>query len=153
MVWTKRDLIEMAFEEIAIANGGFQADTDMYQSALKRLNLMMANWKTEFGLASTYVIPTEPQTNDDLTSALNLTDNEKDAAYMALAVRIAPSYGKQLDPLFKQAADNKFSLLRHTALVTIPLRELPGGVPFGAGNKPWIYGQQFSADPTTDTTP
>lgn len=152
MAWTKRDVISMAFEEIAIANGGFQADNDMYQSALKRLNLMIAGWQ-KLGIAPNYVIPTTPETNSDLTSDAVLTNDELDTAYMMLAVRIAPSYGKQLDPLFKSMADNKFSLLRNRVAVTIPDRVIPGSVPFGAGNKPWIYGQQFTADDTTGTTP
>ena len=46
MGWTKRQFIEQAFEEIGLAAYVFDLTPEQLQSALRRLDAMMAGWNT-----------------------------------------------------------------------------------------------------------
>ncbi len=140
MGYSKRQFIEAAFEEIGLANYVFDLQPEQLQSALRRLDAMMAEWNAK-GLRLGYAMPSSPQ-DSDLDTPTNAPDSAWEAIITNLAVRIAPGYGKTVSPDTKMVAKNAYNTLLQRA--TFPLeQQLPGTMPTGAGNKPWRWDNPF----------
>ena len=140
MGYSKRQFVEAAFEEIGLANYVFDLQPEQLQSALRRLDAMMAEWNAK-GLRLGYAMPSSPQ-DSDLDEPTNAPDSAWEAIITNLAVRIAPGYGKSVSPDTKMVAKNAYNTLLQRA--TFPLeQQLPGTMPSGAGNKPWRYDNPF----------
>jgi hypothetical protein len=74
-------------------------------------------------------------------------DSANEAIITNLAIRIAPSYGKQLMPETKIIARDAYQTLLNRATLP-PQQQLPGSMPSGAGNKPWrVYDNPFIRPP------
>jgi hypothetical protein len=143
MSLTKLQLVDAAFEELALAGFTFDITAAERATALLRLDSMMATWEArgisvEYFFGST-AIPTA-LTND---SALLTMANE--AVYTNLAVRLCSTFGKQPPvSLLSTAKDALLPLLMRAA---IPAEQLtPGGVPLGAG-KSTVLRAAFSPQP------
>lgn len=135
MSYTKKELIELAFEEIGLANYNFDLQPEQFQSGLKRLDLMMATWNKN-GIRIGYPLSSNPSTSK-LSDDSNVRDSALEAIYTNLALRIAPSFGKVVSQDLKQDAYTTYrSLLRDTS--EIKERQLET-LPRGAGNKSWRY--------------
>lgn len=148
MAWTKRQLIEAAFGELALAGYVFEIKPEEVQSALVALDTMIATWAGE-GVQIGYAFGLNPDDTDpDQDSGLALVDVE--AAYMNLAVKIAASKGKQLQRSTMAGARAALSgLLSRSAHANLQRQQLPANVPLGAGNKhAW---RPFT--PVPDTSP
>lgn len=149
MAWTKREFVVQAFSEIGLASYVYDLQPEQLQTALNRLDSMLATWNAS-GIRLGYPLPSSPSSSDlDQDSAVPDAANE--AIYLNLAIRIASSVGKTPpDDLRKNAKDAYDALMAQFAF---PLeRQLPRSFPAGAGNKPWRYDNPFLAPPVDPLT-
>ena len=145
MGWTKRQFIEHAFEEIGLASYVFDLNPEQLQSALRRLDTMLAAWNA-LGIRLGFPLPSSPQ-DSDIDEQTNVPDRSNEAIYTNLAVKIAPSYGKQVMPDTKATAKESYNTLLSIAAMP-PEQQLPSTMPAGAGNKPWrVYDNPFIRQP------
>jgi len=152
MGYSKRQFIEAAFEEIGLANYVFDLQPEQLESAMRRLDAMLAEWNAN-GVRLGYSMPSSPQ-DSDLSEPTFSPDSAWEAVITNLAVRIAPSYGKAVSPDTKMIAKQAYNTLLQRA--TFPLeQQLPQTMPIGQGNKPWRWDgpyMPYPADPV-DTGP
>ncbi len=132
MGYTKKQIIEQAFEEIGLASYIFDLTADQLDSALRRLDLMVASWYTK-NIRIGYPLPVSPQdSNIDQQVDTPLPVNE--ALVLNLAVRLAPSYGKSLSPDTKMNAKMTYDQLLIQAAAPIE-QQYDKNLPLGAGYK------------------
>lgn len=145
MGYSKRQFVSAAFEEIGLASYAFDLQPQQFESALRRLDAMMADWNGK-GIRLGYPLPSSPQFSD-LDAQSEVPDSANEAIITNLATRIAPSYGKQVMPQTMVTARNAYQTLLSRA--TMPFeQQLPGTMPSGAGNKPWrVYDDPFLRRP------
>ena len=134
MGYSKRQFVTAAFEEIGLASYVFDLQPDQLQSAVRRLDAMMADWNGK-GIRLGYPLPGSPQ-DSDLDEPSNVPDSSNQAIITNLAVRIAPSYGKQVMPETKAVAKESYNTILSRAAMPNE-QQFPGTLPAGAGNKPW----------------
>ncbi len=131
MSYTKRQLVIGALTEIGLSSYSFDLSTDQIEMALQRLDAMIGAWGAR-GIRLGFPLPGSPEDSDANTET-GLPDWAWEAVITNLAVRIAPSYGKQVSPDTKATARETYnSLLAKAAKPTeIQLDTLPAG----AGHK------------------
>jgi hypothetical protein len=134
MAYTKRQIVEQAFEELALAGYVFDLSPEELQAGLRRLDTMMATWEGK-GVRVGYPIPGSPD-ESDLDQSSGLPDGAVEAVYLNLAVRLAASFGKVLSPETKRVAREAYDTLLWPAAQPIE-QQLPNTLPRGTGNKPW----------------
>jgi hypothetical protein len=135
MSWTKRQLIEQAFDEMGLAPHIFDITPEQEQSALRRMDAMVAGWNAN-GIRISYPLPSSPDySNIGIDS--EVPDYAVEAIYLGLAVRLAPSYGKTASPETKAFADMAYSNMVNQCAIPTPERVLPYTLARGAGVKPW----------------
>lgn len=132
MSWTKRQFVTAAFEEIGLAAYTFDLEPEQMQSALNRLDSMVAAWNAR-GIRLGYPLPGGPD-DTDLDADTGVPDAANEAIYTNLAIRIAPSYGKSVGLETKAAAKSSYDALMAMAAIP-PVRQRPAGMPAGAGHK------------------
>jgi hypothetical protein len=135
MSYSKLQFAMAALEEIGIAAYQFDVGSQEIQSAVARLDAMMAHW-LGYGIRIQYPIDDPEYT--EWTMQTNVPDRAWNAIITNLAIQIAPSYGKTpaQQTLANAKAGYNLLLTRRTGL---PMMQLPGTMPAGAGNKPWRY--------------
>lgn len=145
MGWSKRQIIEEAFAELALAGYVFDLSPEVMQRALRRLDTMMATWQAK-GVSVGYVVGLTPDNSDlDQDSGLPLVATE--AVYMSLAVRMAAGEGKALPPsTLRATAEAVNALHSHIARGAVRQQQMRAGTPMGASP---YYGDPFSAEPDT----
>ncbi len=145
MGYTKQQFVSAALEEIGLASYVFDLQPEQLQSALRRLDAMMADWNAK-GIRLGYPLPSSPQ-NSNLAEETLVPDSAYEAIICSLGIRLAPSYGKQVMPETKTTAKQGYDILLQRA--TFPLeKQLPGTMPAGAGNKPWrVYDNPYVRPP------
>lgn len=144
MGWTKRQFVTQAFEEIGLAAYVFDLTPEQLQSALVRLDSMMASWNAK-GIRLGYPVPLSPQ-DSDLDEETGVPDAANEAIYLNLGIRIAPGFGKTVAPDTKSSAKLAYDTLLAKAAMPVE-QQLPGTVPSGAGNKPWRIDNPFLRQP------
>lgn len=137
MSWTKQQLIDAALDEIGIASYTYDISSDQYTAALRRLDTLMETWNAK-GIRLGYPIPSSPESSS-LTDESNIPDNANEAVILALAVRLAPSYGKTPSPDTKVSARSAYIAMLGKNVETVQ-KQLPV-MPSGAGNK--AYGSVY----------
>lgn len=148
MSWTKRQLIQTAYEEIGITYV-FDLQPEMMHSGLKRLESIMATWNAD-GVLIGYPIASNPD-NADLDEDSNIPDHANQAVYSALAIALAPSYGKAISPQLAATANKSYKTM--IARNTKPLTRESVGTVTGAGNESGLTGVFFPAtQPTLETS-
>ncbi|MES0445000.1 MAG: packaged DNA stabilization gp4 family protein [Desulfobacterales bacterium] len=148
MGWTKRQLIEQAFDEIGLASYVYDLTPDQLQSALRKMDGMLAGWDAK-GIKIGYPLTASPQ-DSSLDTETNVPDAANEAIYLNLGIRIAPGFGKMVAMDTKANAREAYRAL----LVGIAMpkeMQLPSTMPSGAGNKSWRTDQPFLNTP--DTSP
>ena len=131
---TKRQLIEAAHAELGLQDYIFDLPAEQLQLALRRLDAMMADWNG-YGLRLGYAIPGSVE-GGDLDTEAGVPDRAWEAIVTNLAIRLAPSFGKQVAPETKASAERGLNML----LGKVPPPEMSlGRIPAGAGNKPWRW--------------
>jgi len=73
MGYSKRQFVTAAFEEIGLASYVFDLNPEQMESALRRLDAMMADWNAK-GIRLGYPLPSSPQ-NSDLDEQTNVPDS------------------------------------------------------------------------------
>lgn len=148
MGWTKRNLVDEAYAELALAGYVFDLIPEEMQWALRRMDTMIALWDGQ-GIKLGYPLTTNPGASD-LDQESGLPAWAVEPVYLNLAVRIAAGKGKTLQPRTQTAAADGLSLLRTYAAWPQQM-QMPDSMPLGAGNKTWRTGQgPFATPPTFD---
>jgi hypothetical protein len=151
MAYTKRDIINMAFEEIGLAGYVFDLQPQQLEGALRRLDAMMATWNGK-GIRLGYPLPSSPGSSD-LDQPTEVSDFAIEAMALNLAVRIAPGYGKTVSPDTKASAKNAYNQIIAQSAKPIEMQLDSMAIPSGAGNKDWGYSNDpFLRQPTDPLT-
>jgi len=144
MSYTKRQLVEAAMAEIGLASYAFDLMPEQRELALRRLDSMMAEWNIR-GLRLGYPVPDNPADSDiDVDS--NIPDAAWEAVITNLALRMAPSYGKQVNTETKVTARHALNTI--LARASMPSEMKLPAMPSGAGNK--TIDDPFLPTPETD---
>ena len=96
MGYTKKQIIEQAFEEMGLASYIFDLTADQLESALRRLDLMVASWYLK-NIRIGYPLPVSPE-NSNIDQEVDTPMQANEALVLNLAVRLAPAYGKAVSP-------------------------------------------------------
>jgi len=152
MSWTKRQFVEMAFEEIGYATSVYDLEPEQLQAALRRLDAMLATWNGLL-IKINYPLPSSPESSD-LDTETGVPDKAAEAIYLELAIRLAPTVGKQAQNETKVAAKAAYNELAKNEAMPQE-KQFPVELPAGAGNKPWRYDDPFieNTDDRTITAP
>jgi len=130
-VTTKRQILTEAFEEIGLAGYIFNLAPADVMSALRKLDALVASWEAS-GL--TYGWPFSSNPNDsDPDDEITVPDAAIQPLVCNLALRIAPSFGKQASIETRSAALSGLNILR-TQRAFIPKQQFADNVPIGSGN-------------------
>lgn len=133
-MWTKRLLINMAFDDLALAGYVFDLTPEEINACLLRLDSMMATWET-MGIRVGYLMSEDPS-NADPDQNSGIPDWANEAVYKNLAIRQASSFGKAVPMSLlapaKQAYDGMVGLI---AAYNTPQMQYRGNLPCGAGWK------------------
>jgi hypothetical protein len=132
--WTKQQIVEEAFGELALHGFVVDLDPDTLQSGLRRLDTMMAMWDGK-GIRLGYPLPSSPD-DSNLDDDSNLPDMAVEPVYLNLAVRLSAGYGKQVSPTTAATAKEGYDMLMARAAMP-PEVNFPRRMPAGAGNLPW----------------
>lgn len=144
MGYSKRQFVSSAFEEIGLASYAFDLQPEQFESAMRRLDAMMADWNGK-GIRLGYPLPGSPQ-DSDLDEQTLVPDSAFEAIICNLAIRLAPSFGRQVMIETKTTGKQAYDVLLQRA--TFPLeKQLPAQMPSGAGNKPWRYDNPYVRRP------
>lgn len=131
---TKRTIVYIAFEEIGLAGYEFDATPEEYASALRRLDILMAEWAISLqGL--NYNAPPQIGTGN-LDDESGLPDDALNATAISLALRIMPAIGKTMSTESRVAYGQAMNALRARYTPKVE-RQLQAGTPRGAGQKPY----------------
>jgi len=95
MPWTKTQIISEAFTEIGKGDYSFDMQPEEFQSALRRLDAMMATWGATASIRIGY---SGGNGFGDIGVETEVPDWAVSAMYLNLAINIAPSYGKTVSP-------------------------------------------------------
>jgi len=144
MSYTKRQLVEAAMAEIGLASYAFDLLPEQRELALRRLDSMMAEWNSR-GLRLGYPVPDSPATSD-IDADSNLPDAAWEAVITNLALRMAPSYGKQVNIETKVTARHALNTI--LARASMPSEMKLPAMPSGAGNK--SFDDPFLSEPADD---
>ena len=148
MGWTKREIINQAFEEIGLAGYVFDLQPQQLEGALRRLDAMMATWNGK-GIRIGYPLPSSPGSSD-LDQDADVPDEALEAMALNLAVRIAPGYGKTVSPDTKASAKGAYNQLMAQAATPVEMQLDSMAIPAGAGNKHWRSRKDPFLAPPTD---
>jgi hypothetical protein len=150
MGYSKRQFVEAAFEEVGLAAYAFDIQPQQLESALRRLDAMMAEWNAK-GIRLAYPLPSSPQFSD-INAESEVPDSANEAIITNLGIRLAAGYGKTLMPQTMVAAKQAYNTLLSRAAMPME-QQFPGTLPAGAGNKPWrIYDDPFLPAPVDPIT-
>lgn len=141
MSWTKRELVQNAFEEVGLASYAFDLQPEQFQAGLRRLDNMMATWNSR-GLRIGYPLTDNPA-GSSLDEDAGVTDEAIEAIVGNLAIRLAPMLGKTVSPDTKASARSAYmALLSRRSQILERLIDV-NSVPAGQGTKYW----RFNGDP------
>lgn len=144
MGYSKRQFVTAAFEEIGLASYVFDLQPQDLETALRRLDAMIAEWNAK-GIRLGYPIPGSPQFSD-IDAQSEVPDSANEAIICNLAMRLAPGFGKTLNALTASTAKMGYNTLLSRA--TMPMeQQFPRTLPAGAGQKPWRWDDPFMQPP------
>jgi hypothetical protein len=148
VAWTKAQIVEQAFDGLALAGYEFDITPEEKALALRRMDAMVAQWESR-GIRLGYLLPSSPELSD-LNSDSGLPDVAIEAVELNLQVRLAASKGKNLPPqtlaLAKAAYDDLL-----TCAAFPQEQQFKNGLPVGAGNSPhYGYRGIFFPEPSSD---
>ncbi|MFI8146043.1 packaged DNA stabilization gp4 family protein [Acinetobacter sp. ABJ_C5_2] len=146
MSWTKRQIIEQAFEEIGMAAYDFDLQPEQVESARRNMDAMAALWSSK-RIQIGYPLPSEADSSD-LDQESNIPDYAIEAFYLNLAKRLASKFGKGLAPEKALLAKEGYENLLRIAVSNPPQMKYACSLPAGAGHKrcyPFIVNKQDNA--------
>lgn len=131
-MWTKGQLVDAAYEELALANYSIDRTPEESQAALRRMDAMVAGWESR-GMSLGYSLPASPD-GSSLNDPSGIADGDAEAVFLNLAIRLAASKGKALPLETKATAEQAMQrLLNASAQPSEMLRR--DNVFAGAGNR------------------
>lgn len=136
MGWTKRQFVVEAYSEIGYASYQYDLEPEQLQTALRRLDAMMATWNSNT-IRIGYPLPSSPELSD-LDTETNVPDRANEAIYTNLALRIAPLVGKIPSNETKITAQEGYQELLKRAAMPHEM-QFPETLPAGQGQKPWRW--------------
>ncbi|BAO04672.1 head-tail adaptor Ad3 [Ralstonia phage Firinga] len=145
---TKGDLVNAAYEEIALAGYVFDLTPEERTGALMRLERLAAGWDAR-GIRVGYNLLGALATLND---PAGIPDWAEEAFYTNLARRIAAPLGKQLHVDTVRAAADGYRTLCLVIGQSIPQMQMPRHMPIGTGNRRNTKNQQFFAPVDRVTT-
>jgi hypothetical protein len=129
---TKRQLVEMAFEEIGLSGYEFDDTPEEYNRALRRLDALMAEWAGPGNnLSLNYNTPPVLGAST-LSDDAGIPDWANNTVAIQLALRLMPAIGKTMSAETRLSMMQGMTTLR-AACAQIPDRNLPLGTVRGAG--------------------
>jgi len=131
---TKQTIVNMAYEECSLAGYEFDVSPEELQSALRRLDGLMAEWEVS-GIVLGYNAPAAFG-GGQLSDWSGIPDWAVNVASMYLALRIAPRMNKTMGQAAQRALASGMVTLRAKTQV-VPEISLKPWTPYGAGNKIW----------------
>ena len=149
MSYTKRQIVQDAYAELAIAGWVWDLTADELQWGARVIDRMAGTWDGR-GIRIGYPVPNSPSVDLDIPCEVPAWAVE--ALVLNGACRIASGKGKALSQQTmagaKQAYDAMCIHLAHPGTVQI------ANMPSGAGNKPWQWGADaaFIPPPTITNT-
>lgn len=129
MPWTKRQIVSEAFAEIGKGSYSFDMQPEEYQTALRRLDAMMATWGATANIRIGY---SGGNGFGDIGAETEVPDWAVSAMYLNLAINLAPSYGKTVSPDTKINAKIALDSIMNATTELAP-RYLGGYAGAGAG--------------------
>ena len=147
-MWTKRQICAAAFEELALAGYTFDLTPEEMQSAMVRLDMMLAQWLGN-GINLGYSFGLTPDEGDlDDDSGIPLI--HINAVVLNLATQLAAGKGKTLAQTTRSTAKQAYdSIVSRLVKDSTKQQQLPSGLPLGAGYKR-VTRQPFTTPPTFD---
>lgn len=145
---TKGDLVNAAYEEIALAGYVFDLTPEERNGAVLRMERMAAAWDA-LGIRVGYNLLGKLATLND---PVGIPDWAEEAFYTNLARRIASTLGKQLHVDTVKAAADGYRTLCLVTQQSIPQMQMPRHMPIGLGNRRNTKNQQFFAPVERVTT-
>jgi hypothetical protein len=145
--YSKRQFVTAAFEEIGLAAYVFDMQPEDEQTALRRLDAMMAEWNAK-GIRLAYPLPGSPE-DSLLTEPSQVPDSANEAIITNLALRLTPVYGKQPNAMTLSTAKAGYNTLLSRAAMPGE-QQFPDTMPAGAGWKTWRWGRGPFVDAPTD---
>ena len=147
MGYSKRQFVEGAFEELGIASYDFDLQPEELESAMRRLDAMMAEWNAK-GIRLSYPVPGSPDDND-LSEPTQVPDSAYEAIITNLGIRIAPQHGKTVAVETKASAKAAYNTLLARACFP-PEMQFPSTMGVGTGNKPRRVSGTFMPQPVNN---
>lgn len=126
MSYTKGAYVTAALNELGIADYEFDITPEELSSGVRRLDAMMAHW-SDMNLKLSYNSGGGPEDDSGVPSVAD------EAVIMNLAIRLAPSYGKQVAPTVMAMA--KAALNTLLSFSAKPREQQFQVMPRGAGYK------------------
>lgn len=143
-MWTKRELVDEAFGELGLGRD-FDIGPDARQSALRRMDAMLATWDGK-GIRLGYALPSTAD-GSDLDDESGLPDTAHETVFLQLAIRLAPGYGKTLAPTSLATAKAGYDCLLADAARPVEMQP-QNMLPRGAGTKSFRgYNSPFMPTP------
>lgn len=149
MGYSKRQFVTAAFEEIGLASYVFDLQPQDLETALRRLDAMIAEWNAK-GIRLGYPIPGSPQSSD-IDAQSEVPDSANEAIICNLAMRLAPGFGKTLNALTASTAKMGYNTLLSRAAMPM-VQQFPRTLPAGAGQKPWRWDDPYMPQPIDPVT-
>lgn len=148
MPWTKRELVNQAYSELALQGYEFDITPEEVTLAIKRMDSMVATWG-KLNIRLGYALPGSPGDSDPDQDS-GIPDTAAEAVYLNLAIRLAAGQGKNLNPATMMTAREAYQTLLFDAAQPIEQQFRPN-LPRGAGNKPWrVVDNPFLPSPSDD---
>jgi len=145
MSYSKRQFIEAALEEIGLADYVFDLSPEQLQSAVRRMDAMIAAWNA-IGIRLGYPLPSNPE-NSNIDAITGVPDSANEAIILNLALRLSPSYGKAIALPTSAAARMAYNTLLSRAAMPAEM-QFPETLPVGAGQKSWNIDWPFFQPPS-----
>lgn len=137
MSYTKGELVTAALSELGIADYEFDISPEEVTSGVRRMDAMMAHWSNK-GLILSYNVSGSPDDDSGVPGVAH------EAVITNLAIRLAPSYGKQVS--MEVASMAKAALTTLLGQSTRPREQQFPVMPKGAGYKSTF--NRFTDPPT-----
>lgn len=136
MSWSKRQIVEEAYSELALASYVFDLTPEEMLWGCRRMDAMLGSWSAK-GVQIGYAFGATPTSTDlDQDSGIALT--AVTAVYLNLAINLAAGKGKNLARSTTAFAKDAYdSMLVQLAQDQMQPQQFRSGVPQGAGNKPY----------------
>ena len=145
MAWTKRALVERAYEEIGLSAAlGYTLTAEQMSVGLARLGSLMATLDQQ-GYNLAYNAPSAFK-GDDLDDDAGIPPYAHDAVYLSLAIRLAPTIGKAISMETRQAHREAMNALAIDNACPPVVQRDADAAPAGQGNR----SRRWPRDPFLD---